>query len=72
MVGLSGPGDDHFTGLAVAGDLQQGVACLEVEVAGQRRGILALEACAELAADAVARVHQWGAGCDGCSGFEGG
>ena len=59
---LIGLGNRHLAAAAVAGDLQQGVACSQVEVAGQSVGIFAFQTGAELAADAEAGVHQWGRG----------
>ena len=53
-------GEGHFAGGAVAVDVEQGGACLQIEVAGQAVGVGALEAGAELAADAVSGVHEWG------------
>lgn len=63
-------GEGHLAGAAVAGDAQQGRAGLEIEVAGQFASVFALEACAELAADTVAGVHQWGRGRGGCADLE--
>ena len=51
-------GEGHFAGGAVAVDLEEGGGGLEVEVAGEAGGVGALEAGAELAADAVAGVHE--------------
>ena len=55
-------GEGHLAGLAVAGDLEEGAAGFQEDVAWQDVGIFAFQAGAELAADAVARVHQWGRG----------
>ena len=67
---MSGQGEGHLAGAAVAGDAQQGRACLEIEVAGQFASVFPLEACAELAADTVAGVHEWGRGRCGCADLE--
>lgn len=63
-------GEGHFAGGAVAVDVEQGGACLQIEVAGQAVGVGALEAGAELAADAVACVHQRGGRCGRGACFE--
>ena len=63
-------GEGHLAGAAVAGDAQQGRAGLEIEVAGQFASVFPLEACAELAADAVTGVHEWGRGRGRCADFE--
>ena len=63
-------GEGHLAGFAVAGDAQQGCAGLEIEVAWQFISVFPLEACAELAADAIAGVHQWGRGRCGCADLE--
>ena len=59
---LIGLGNRHLAAAAVAGYLQQSAAGFQEEVVGQDVGIFAFQAGAELAADAVARVHQWGRG----------
>ena len=59
---LIGLGNRHLAAAAVAGYLQQSAAGFQEDVTGQDVGIFAFQAGAELAADAVARVHQWGRG----------
>ena len=59
---LIGLGNRHLAAAAVAGYLEQSAAGFQEEVTWQDVGIFAFQAGAELAADAVARVHQWGRG----------
>ena len=68
---LFGMSNRHLAGLAVAGDPQQGGAGFQEEVAGQGGGVFAFQACTQLAAQAVAGVHEWGRGVGGGAGFEG-
>ena len=62
---LMGLGDRHFAGLAVAVDPHQGIAGFQIDVAGQGRGVFAFQAGAQLAAQALAGVHEWGRGIGG-------
>ena len=56
----------------MAGDAEEGGGSPEVEVAGEAMGVGPLEAGTELAADAVAGVHQRGRGGGWSADFEGG
>ena len=52
--------DQHLAGLAVTCYPKQGVARAQEKVTWQCLGIFSLEASAQLAAQAVTCVHQWG------------
>ena len=65
-------GNRHLAGLAVAGDLEEGGAGFQVEVVGEGCSVFAFQAGTELAAQAVAGVHQWGRGDGGGACFRGG
>ena len=67
---MSGQGEGHLAGAAVAGDAQQCCAGLEIEVAWQFISVFPLEACAQLTADAVTGVHEWGRSRGRCADFE--
>ena len=60
MVLVGRKGESHFTIAAVAIDFEEGIAGFHEDVAGQTVSILAFKAGAELSADAVAGVHEWG------------
>lgn len=51
-------GEGHLAGGAVAVDLEEGRGGFQVEFAGEASGVVALEAGAELTADAVSGVHE--------------